>query len=202
MTIAPRPFRLAAAACAAAILLAACKDSPAPEQQPGQPAAQAATPVSIEAIAAEGQGFNVGSTMAVRTVYVFFDPQCPHCAALWQAAKPLRSQARFVWLPVSLLNDKSAPQGAAILAAADPVAAMDQHEASLNAQQGGISAVGVPDDKKEAVKRNTALMNRFGFGAVPSVVGKHAQTGELVTIEGAVPTAALAQRLGLQVPGG
>ena len=201
MTIASRPFRLAAAACAAAILLAACKDNPSPAQ-PGQPAAQASTPVSIEAIVAEAQGFNVGPTMAARTVYVFFDSQCPHCAALWQAAKPLRSQARFVWIPVSLLNDKSAPQGAAIMAAADPVAAMDQHEASLSAQQGGISAVGAPDDKKEAVKRNTALMTRFGLGSVPSVVGKHAQTGELVTIEGSLPTAALAQRLGLQAPGG
>jgi thiol:disulfide interchange protein DsbG len=139
--------------------------------------------------------------MSARVIYVFFDPQCPHCGALWEAARPLKSQARFVWIPVGLLNDKSAPQGAAILAAPDPVAAMDQHEASLRGQQGGIAAMGVADDKKDAVKRNTALINRFGFGGVPAIVGKHAQTGELVTLEGAVPTATLAQKFGLTAPG-
>ena len=30
--------------------------------------------------------------------YVFFDPQCPHCAVLWKSARPLKSQARFVWI--------------------------------------------------------------------------------------------------------
>ncbi|MDB5900347.1 MAG: dsbG [Ramlibacter sp.] len=179
-------------------LLAACgKENTSGPAKPGA----TAQPVSIEAIAAEGTGFNVGSTMSARVAYVFFDPQCPHCAALWVSARPLKSQARFVWLPVALLNDKSEPQGAAILAAPDPVAAMDQHEASLTQHQGGISGMGAPADKREAVKRNTALLNRFAFSSVPTIVGKHAQTGEVVTIEGAVPTAMLAQKLGLTLPG-
>ena len=52
-------------------------------------------------------------------------------AALWEAAKPLKSQARFVWIPVGLLGDKSVSQGAAILNAADPVAAMEQNVRTL-----------------------------------------------------------------------
>jgi thiol:disulfide interchange protein DsbG len=186
-------------ALSASALLAACgRDS---GKEAAAPAAAGGTPVSLETLAAEATGFNVGSTMSARVAYVFFDPQCPHCAVLWAAARPLKSQARFVWVPVSLLNDKSGPQGAAILAAADPVAAMDQHEASMAQHQGGIAGMGAPDDKKEAVKRNTALMTRFGFGSVPTIVGKHAQTGVLVTIEGSVPTAMLAQKLGLTLPG-
>ena len=189
--------RTLGAALGAAFVLAACgRDASAP----AQPAAAASTPVTPEAIAAEAKGFNVGSTMSTRVVYVFFDPQCPHCAALWEAARPLRPQARFVWIPVSLLNAKSAPQGAAIMNAADPIAAMDQHEQSLRAQQGGIAAMGVTDAQKEAVQRNTELFNRFGFGSVPTVVAKHAQSGELVTVEGSVPTGVLAQRLGLSAP--
>lgn len=184
------------AAAAAALSLAACGDSrkeaPAAAAKPA-----AATNVSIEAITAEAQGFNVGSTMATRTAYVFFDAQCPHCAALWLAAKPLKQQARFVWIPVGLLNDASTSQGAALLTAADPVAAMDQHEASIREKRGGIAAIGVPDDQKEVVRRNTALMTRFGFGSVPTVVAKHPVSNEIVTIEGSVSTQALAQRLGL-----
>ena len=179
-------------------LLAGCKDS-------GSSSASATTAagssvLSTDAIAASATGFTVGSAMSNRTVYVFFDAQCSHCGALWYAAKPLKSQAKFVWIPVGLLNGASTSQGAAILAAADPAAAMDEHEASMMAKGGGISASGNTDAQKEAVKKNTELMNRFGFASIPTIVAKHAQTGELVKQEGAMPTAALASLLGLQVP--
>ena len=182
---------------AAAIVLAGCG-----KQGGDKPAAAPAVPVSLETIAAEARGFSVGSTMSTRVVYVFFDTQCPHCAVLWEAAKPLKAQARFVWIPVGLLGEKSLAQGGAILGAPDPVAAMDQNEASVRDKQGGISAVGVADAQKDSIKKNTELFNRFGFGGVPTVVANHAQNGQLVTIEGSLPTAGLAQRLGLNSPGG
>jgi thiol:disulfide interchange protein DsbG len=187
--------RLMLTAAAAAAVLAGCGK----ETTAGKPDASAA-PVSLDKIASDAKGFNVGSTMASRVVYVFFDAQCPHCAALWNSSRPLRSQARFVWIPVGLVNEKSVAQGAAILGAADPVAAMDQHETSLRGQQGGIAAMGVSDAGKEAVKRNTELMNSFGFGGVPTTVAKNPQSGEVQSIEGSMPTEALAKRLGLNVP--
>ena len=181
---------------AAGLVLAACKDSP----QSGAAKAPA-EPISIAAIEAEARGFVLGSPMSARTVYVFFDPQCPHCAALWRAAKPLKSQAKFVWIPVGILNAASTSQGATLLASGDPVAAMDEHEASMKAGRGGISAASSIDPQKDAVAKNTALMTRMGFSAIPSIVAIHAQTGAVVSQEGALPTAALAQLLGLQVPG-
>jgi thiol:disulfide interchange protein DsbG len=184
----------------AALLLAGCTDAAQPGAGPAAAApAAASAPVSLETIAAEAQGFSVGSTMSTRTAYVFFDPQCPHCAALWVAAKPLKSQARFVWIPVGLMNANSTLQGAAILASPDPVTAMDGHEVSMREKRGGIPAGG-GDAQKEAVARNTQLMNKFGFASIPTVVGKHAQSGEIVVIDGSMPTAALAAKLGLQAP--
>lgn len=192
-----RKLALALAALVIGLGLVACKDAP---DAPGGGKPAVSAPVSIEAIEAEARGFTVGSPMSVRTVYVFFDPQCPHCAALWQAAKPLKPQAKFVWIPVALLNKTSEGQGAAMLASKDPVATMDEHEASLTARKGGISAIGDLDAQRALVVKNTALMNRFGIGSVPAVVGKHAQTGALVTREGSMPTAQLAALLGLQAP--
>ncbi len=154
-------------------------------------------PPSVEAIEQQAKGFSVGPAMAARVIYVFFDPQCPHCAALWEAVRPLRTQARFVWIPVALLNDKSAPQGAAILNAPDPVAAMDRHESSLRSQQGGIAAMGVTAEQKAIIEGNTRLMNSFGFASVPTAVGKHATSGEVVVMEGSAPGPAVAQRFGL-----
>jgi thiol:disulfide interchange protein DsbG len=188
---------LITSAAAALLVLTACKDGGPPAG--GSTKAQA-VPVSTAAIEAQAKGFVLGSPMSVRTVYVFFDPQCPHCAALWRAAKPLKSQAKFVWIPVGLLNKSSEAQGAALLAAKDPVALMDEHEASMAAQKGGISGMGDFDAQKEMVRKNTALMTSFGFASVPSVVAMHAKTGALVTREGSMPTADLAALLGLQVP--
>ena len=185
-----------AALIALSLLLSGCKDAPGN----GASSAATSTPVSLAAIATEAKGFNVGASMSTRTVYVFFDAQCPHCTALWQAAKPLKSQAKFVWIPVGILNASSTAQGATLLAAADPVAAMDEHEASMQAQRGGISAASNIDAQKEMVAKNTALLTRFGFASIPTIVGSHAQTGALVTQEGSLPTAALATLLGLQVP--
>ncbi len=170
--------QLLVAALAASLLLSGCKDS---TQPPSDAKAAATVPVSLAAIQAEATGFIQGSAISARTVYVFFDPQCPHCAALWNAAKPLRSQAKFVWIPVALMNKTSEAQGAALLAAKDPASAMDEHEASMTAGKGGIAAAGDIEAQRAVVRKNTALMNRFGFASIPSIVGQHAQTGALVT---------------------
>lgn len=182
---------------AAVLLLPGCKDASGPAERTE---AAAKTPVTVAAVEAEAKGFTVGAPMAARTVYVFFDPQCPHCAVLWQSAKPLKSQARFVWIPVGLIGKTSIAQGATILGAKDPIAAMDENEASVLAKQGGISASGEGDAQKAAVEKNTALLTRFGFGGVPTIVALHAQTGALVTNEGSMSTADLAKLLGLQPP--
>ena len=180
---------------AASLLIAGCIESTS-----NSTAKSATAPVSIETITAEAKGFSVGSAMSARTVYVFFDAQCPHCGALWYAAKPLKSQARFVWIPVALMNEASSSQGAALLAASDGAAAMDAHEASMMAKSGGIGAASNSDAQKETVKKNTELMTRFGFASIPIVVSVNAQTGQLVKNEGAMQTAELAKFLGLQVP--
>jgi thiol:disulfide interchange protein DsbG len=190
---------LCAAVVAASLLLAGCNK--APGTAGADTAAKAASqPVSIAAITADAKGFTVGAPMSAHTVYVFFDAQCPHCAELWDAAKPLVPQAKFVWIPVGLLNPASTEQGAALLAAKDPATAMDAHEASMRAHQGGITASGDMDAQRAEVKKNTDLMTRFGFGSIPTIVGTNAQTGALVTQEGASGTAALATLLGLQIP--
>jgi thiol:disulfide interchange protein DsbG len=192
-----KTLQLLVAALAASLILSGCKDSPQP---PSDANAAATVPVSLAAIQAEAAGFTQGSAISARTVYVFFDPQCPHCAALWNAAKPLRSQAKFVWIPVALMNKTSEAQGAALLAAKDPVSAMDEHEASMSAGKGGIAAAGDIEAQRAVVRKNTDLMNRFGFASIPSIVGLHAQTGVLVTRQGGLPTPELAKLLGLEVP--
>lgn len=184
-----------ALAVAFAVILAGCS----PQDTKDKASAAAIAPAqSLEVIAKEGRGFTVGSMMTANTVYVMFDPQCPHCGHLWQQSQPLQKKVKFVWIPVAFINAKSAPQGAALMSAANPTEAMNAHEASLLSGAGGTAASSsVPDDLADAIKNNTALFNRMGVESVPYIVAKNQTTGQVVTNTGALETAALAQFLGL-----
>jgi thiol:disulfide interchange protein DsbG len=180
-----------------AATLAACskQESAATATAPAAPPAR--RPLSVEA-AAQARGFTVGAMMSANPVYVFFDAQCPHCGHLWEAAKPLLAKVKFVWVPVGLINPSSTAQGAALLAAADPMAAMNEHEASLLAKKGGLSAPGsVPPELEQAIKANTTLLGSFGAEGVPFIVAKNLKSGQVVSGEGAMPTDALAKLVGI-----
>src|SRR6185436_9373043 len=142
-----------------AVLLGVAGCSKQDAAAPAASAAAAAAPaapagakraISLDLIAAEAKGFPAGAVMSANTTYVFFDPQCPHCGHLWQASLPLQSKAKFVWIPVAFISQVSGPQGAALLSSSNPVQAMTDHEASLMARQGGISAsASVPAELQE-----------------------------------------------------
>lgn len=161
------------------------------------PATQLTPAQVVDKIAAEGKGFTVGAMMSANTVYVLFDPQCPHCGHLWESAKPLLGKVKFVWMPVSIINAKSGAQGAALLASSNPLEAMTTHEASILAHTGGMAAMGsVPADAEAAVKSNTALFNSLGLESVPFVASKNA-SGVAQVHSGSMETPALAAWLGL-----
>lgn len=182
-----------------AAALAACSkaddkaEAAAPAALSGMPPEQA-----YEKVAMDGKGFVVGSVMSANPVFVLFDPQCPHCGHLWTNSQPLLNKVKFVWIPVSFINGKSAPQGAAILSAANPHEFMAAHEASLLAGTGGAPLSGSMTPEMEAtIKANTVLFNSLKVESVPYVIAKNAKTGTVVTNAGAMETAALATFLGV-----
>jgi len=182
----------------AALLLGVVGCSP---QDAADKAAMAKPALPYEAAAAQGKGFTVGAMMSANPVYVLFDPQCPHCGHLWEASLPLHNKVKFVWLPVAFISPKSAPQGAALLSAANPAELMAEHEKSILAGTGGIAASSsVPADLELAIKKNTQLFNSLGGESVPYILAKNLRTGQVVTNTGALDTPALAAFLGLDQP--
>ncbi|MEI8168370.1 MAG: thioredoxin fold domain-containing protein [Rhodoferax sp.] len=178
---------------AGALALGACS-----KPESSAPTASTKQQASVEVVSSQAKGFTVGAMMSTNVVYVFFDTQCPHCGHLWEASMPLHKKVKFVWIPVGMINATSAAQGAAILTAADPGALMTEHEASLLAGKGGISASSsIAADIEQAIKKNTQLLNNFGAESVPFIVAKNQKTGQTVSQDGALSTAALANFLGL-----
>lgn len=194
-----RPLSLLLATALALTLGACSREQAATAPTPATPAAQSTSP--YELVAGAGKGFTVGPMMSANSVYVLFDPQCPHCGHLWQAALPLLDKVKFVWVPVAIMNAKSAPQGAALMQASDPVAAMSAHEIALLGGKGGMSAsASVPDDLVNAIKANSQLLDRLGADSVPFIVARHAGTGQPVTNSGALGTEQLRVFLGVTKP--
>lgn len=169
-------------------------------QEPASPAyPRANTPDERYLLASQGKGFVVGQALAANAVYVFFDPQCPHCATLWKNAQPLLGRVRMTWIPVGLLNAASSSQGAFILGSADPAAAMNEHEELLAQKRGGISVPlsGVDSKLKDIVSENTRIFNALGAESIPFIVYRNARTGQAGSQPGAMPTEALASLLGV-----
>jgi thiol:disulfide interchange protein DsbG len=183
------------------LLLALSACSPQESPKAGPAAAPAKQAASVEVAAAQGKGFTVGALMSANTAYVFFDPQCPHCGHLWNASLPLQKKVKFVWIPVGWINATSTTQGAALLTAANPAELMTEHEASLLAGKGGISASSsIAPDIEKAIKGNTQLLNSFGAESVPFILARNVKTGQTVTRDGSMSTTALAELLGLDAP--
>ena len=183
----------------AAFGLVACSK----EEAGGPPKADAGAPIdpaqAYDTVSREAKGFSAGALMSAHTVYVLFDPQCPHCSHLWEASLPLHTKLKFVWAPVALIGAQSLPQGAALMQATNPVEAMTAHEKSLLAGQGGMSAsASVPAEIEATIKANTGLLDRLGADSVPFIVARHTTSGQVLTRAGSMDTAALAAWLGVQ----
>lgn len=148
----------------------------------------------MEVVAQVAKGFETGNRMSAHKVYVFFDPQCPHCGQFWQEAKKLEKDARFIWVPVGLLSPKSLLQGASILNDKNPLLAMEEHEALLMAHKGGMEPAIVQPAEKAVIEQNTQLMMSFGANGVPFLVSTTAD-GKTFTGNG-MPAEELAATLG------
>lgn len=199
---------LAVLAALAGLTLAACEQKPAVSPSasasasaPSAPDAKAAAPAGssiLDTVAAQASGFSVGPMMASRTVYVFFDPQCPHCGRLWEASKPVVDKLRMMWIPVGILNPNSAPQGAALLAASDAVATMNRHEAEIAAGRSGLVPPAKPaPELLDKVKANTQLWKTVGAESVPFMLYRNPASGQIANFAGAADTATLKQMFGL-----
>lgn len=148
------------------------------------------TPIAAELklIAQNGTGFMTGKINAGESpIMVLFDPQCPYCKSLWNASRSGSNQdIPVIWIPVSLLNDKSYGQSAAILSSEHPVDIMNKHIAMFENNHYGIEPVdkkNIPDELQTALDRNILLYSKMGFQDFPIIL-KITRKGNLLIKKG------------------
>lgn len=141
--------------------------------------------VNFSDLKSETTSFTTGNPDAKKVAYIFVDPQCSHCAAQWAKHLPLQDKAKFVWIPVGLLNRASIAQGATILGSSDPAKAMAEHETLLSANKGGITANSDAMAKfSDAIKSNSEFLRKLGARGVPFTIYRDPETRETVTESG------------------
>ena len=152
---------------------------------------QAATAPALDAASwaelAKASWIAEGATQPKRIVYVFTDTECPYCHKLWAATQPLLAggdvQVRHVM--VAVIAPQSRGRAAAILDAANPQAALQQHERSF-----GHSTVtplpSVPAATAGRIDANNALMEKLGIHGTPATVYKDA-AGQVRMLQGMLP---------------
>lgn len=155
----------------------------APLQAAVTPALNAATWAEL----AKASWIAEGATHPKRIVYVFTDTECPYCHKLWAATQPLLAggdvQVRHVM--VAVIAPQSRNRAAAILDAAQPQAALQQHESTF-----GHSTVApepsVPAATASRIDANNALMEKLGIQGTPATLYKDA-TGRVRVLQGMLP---------------
>lgn len=103
-----------------------------------------------------------------KNIYVFFDPQCPHCNNLWfNAQNEVIKDLPIVWIPVAFLNDHSEPQAAIILGSENSVDTMNQNETLIKNGGTGLSQKIINPKFLEQVKQNNIAFDKTGAKGVP-----------------------------------
>ena len=79
---------------------------------------------------------------APRVIYMFSDPNCPFCNMFWKQARPWveAGDVQLRHVMVGMLRPDSAGKAAALLAAKDPEAALNEHEAAGRPARSNLSS--------------------------------------------------------------
>lgn len=132
-----------------------------------------------------------GATHPKRIVYVFTDTECPYCHKLWAATQPLLAggdvQVRHIL--VAVIAPQSPYRAAAILDAADPLAALQKHEQSFGHSTVAPAKTLAPATEA-ALVANGELMDKLGVQGTPATVYRDAD-GAIRIAGGMLPDAQL-----------
>lgn len=176
---------------AAFLLIAGLVTSPAYAAS-GNPAISLLKDVHKAVQITEGKG--------AKTLYIFFDPNCPYCHKLFDELRPYvkKDEVTVHWITVGILTSTSPSKAAAILQSKDRLKAFYQSEHDWNfgdTPGGGIAPLQNPSAKtRHELDINNGLLADHGLNGVP--VTLFATTdGSAFYFEGTPPPDKLAEIL-------
>jgi thiol:disulfide interchange protein DsbG len=136
---------------------------------------------AARALAEIGKATVITEGSGPRVLTLFFDANCPYCHELYKTLRPDvgKNGLQLRWVPVAVLTPSSLTKGAAMLQAADPLAAFHDNENSWNfgdSPGGGIKpAKTVLPATRAKLDANNALLQAAGSFGVPTLLWRNRQ---------------------------
>jgi thiol:disulfide interchange protein DsbG len=147
-------------------------------------------------------GIPTQSDATSASLYIFFDPNCPVCARLWQArmAHTDVKNVSAIWIPVSYMSSSSFSKASSLLRSRSK-ASLEKNFSEFNFTQreGGIDAVTATAEERLLLGKSRAVWERLG-GGTPLMVWRMRSTGAPVTYIGMPPIERLTELLKDVVP--
>lgn len=129
--------------------------------------------------------------------FVFFDPNCPHCATLWTRLYAEKSPYMGVatrWVPVAYMNEQSLGMAAHLLSKPSrQTLAQNFVEFDFARRQGGAAQASVTLDMRTQIQRAQSVWSQLG-GATPLIVYA-TKDGTVKAQLGLMPEAAFAEMM-------
>jgi len=127
----------------------------------------------VRSLLADSHWVAEGPENPERVAYMFTDMECPYCARQWQAMRPFINDPDNVTqvrhIIVGILKPQSHAKGAAVLAADDPLAALEKGQKEFDA--GGLTPLrNIPEDISRALGENRLLMQQLGIRGTPATI--------------------------------
>ena len=100
-------------------------------------------------------------------------------------------QTRIRWVIVAFIKSSSPGKAAAIMSAADPVAALASDEATFDSrtETGGITPLAkITPEQKTKIQQNLDFMTSFSLNSTPTILYKNIE-GKGMVMRGALPPA-------------
>lgn len=109
-----------------------------------------------------------GALKPKKTIYVFFDANCPYCHSLWTQLRTAVSEGaiQIRWLPVAILRDSSKGLAASIYESDKPTFALGQ---MVNRQ---LKPSFVSDAVNRRISHNLLALRDTGYTGVPVILAK------------------------------
>lgn len=130
-----------------------------------------------------------GQESAPAEIYVFLDPECPHCHTFWESTRKFvdNGSLKVHWLPVAFLTQDSLGKVAAFVQSEDPVSGLNEGEKSF--REGGLVPLkeeAIKDSTMELADQNIQFMRSFDSNGTPTIVYKTTE-GKVYTIDRSIP---------------
>ena len=131
------------------------------------------------------RGIATQDGMITPSLYVFFDPNCPYSAKLWQRqvnGRPF-GEIPAVWVPVTFMSQTSVGKAVALLRANSKTElARNFTEAKLDLREGAATPVAHTQAEWLALGRTKAVWNKLG-GGTPTLAYRN-KAGEALVYMG------------------